>query len=316
MTTFQAKLLEWFRAGNRGTKKELELHFSVSTRTIERAIKALKGAKIPIEEAISGREKVYYLNQSHLTQKVEQLDFTDAELYALLVASEATLHPFSTFPLSHALKSAFTKLLNNTEIFAFDPIDERKHWYFEDVAKNMLNRDVFMTIIEALWKGNTLWIQYERPSGEISTRTLSPHGLAFAKGNWKLIAFCHTRREIRHFKVLRILAIECLDEPNLKEAIDLELELRYGSYKEEQDEIQIAVSAEAAKFFKEDNYHPTQQIIAENADGSLLVSYESWSFKDAIPVLFGWRHLIKVLSPPSLVKRMKEDLAALNAVYA
>ena len=309
------QFLEWLKAGNTGTKKEIAKHFSVSIKTIERAITTFKDAKVPIIEKTVNRKSVYAMAPQYLSQPVGQLQFTDAELHALLVTSEAVLHPFGSLPFTKDLQTAFTKLLENSEYFLFDPNDERKHWYFEDVAKNIIQQDIFMSIVETLWKGTNLWIRYEKPDGELSERKVNPHGLAFTKGNWQLVAHCQTRKEIRHFKVLRILALKCLDEPNLIAPIDLELELRYGSYKAEQDEIQIRVSAKAAKFFKEDNYHPTQQILAENPDGSLLVSYESWSFKDAIPMLFGWRHLIKVLSPPTLVQRMKEDIEALHGLY-
>ncbi|CAA6818180.1 MAG: Unknown protein [uncultured Sulfurovum sp.] len=73
-------------------------------------------------------------------------------------------------------------------------------------------------------------------------------------------------------------------------------------------EIILEVSTEKAKFFKAKKYLPSQQILEEKEDGTLIISYTVTQEIELEELIKKWIPFLKVLSPLSLKEKIENDL--------
>ena len=78
--------------------------------------------------------------------------------------------------------------------------------------------------------------------------------------------------------------------------------------KERPLEVTLEVSAECAHFFKNKKYFPFQKVEKELKDGRIVLSCRAAKEEEILPTILHWLPHIKVVSPTSLHKRVKEVL--------
>lgn len=57
-----------------------------------------------------------------------------------------------------------------------------------------------------------LFLKYKNSIGVVSEREIEPRALFFEQGEWKFIAYCRNRKELRLFLLNRIFSLEALNE--------------------------------------------------------------------------------------------------------
>lgn len=81
----------------------------------------------------------------------------------------------------------------------------------------------------------------------------------------------------------------------------------FGLIEEAPRDITLHVSADAAHFFRESQWHSSQQITPKK-DGSLLVTFTAGGLEEIAWWVLSWGKEVKVIAPPELVELIKEQL--------
>lgn len=189
--------------------EDMARHFEVSVRTIYRDIAALGEAGVPI----TGEAGVGYslVRSYHLPPVMLTAD----EAAALFVGAEMVRH-FTDASVSGPMSSAIDKLR------AVLPPDRKEH--VERLARQTVvmrrpgataaaadpdAQPWLLAVQRGVAQRRVLRLAYRGAGKTDSTsRDVEPLGVVFYGGAWYLVAWCRLRRDVRHFRVDRILNLE------------------------------------------------------------------------------------------------------------
>ena len=144
---------------------------------------------------------------------------------------------------------------------------------------------------------------------------IKPIKIVFAEGNWYLAALTANYKANGGFKFIRINFITGFKLlPNtFQRQLEAEKFIEnfrslFQDYITPSYEVRLAVDASIARYFKVKQFFKTQRIEEEKSDGDLIVSYRINNEMELLPFIKKWLPHIRILSPDSLKKRMKEDI--------
>ncbi|AZU60044.1 helix-turn-helix transcriptional regulator [Neobacillus mesonae] len=196
-------ILRLLKTGKRMTAKQLAEELEINVRTVYRYIDALCASGVPIISD-SGHNGGYSLLHEFIKAPLFfDVDEQKALIHAASFASEAG------YPFSEVLNQAVTKLKKYTNPEQLEYIN--RHVIGFDVIQPPINSDLeslLQEIEESVAEGFTLLMKYQKGNeSSPKSRSIDPYGLVYWKGNWYVIAYCHLRRELRSFRVNRIVSI-------------------------------------------------------------------------------------------------------------
>lgn len=188
--------------------RELADKLQVSERTVQRDVAALVEAGVPVR-TVRGPAGGYRLGGGYRT-KLTGLSTREAEALAFLGLSG----PAAELGFGDSLDAARVKMLaaltsegrerveRAAARFHVDPV----RWYHTAEPTPAL-----AAVTQALWEDRRIRVRYIRRDTHTAVRTLDPHGLVLAAGNWYLMA--RRRGELRTYRVSRLVTVTVLDEP-------------------------------------------------------------------------------------------------------
>lgn len=179
--------------------------FAVSTRTIERDLRALQEAGVPIY-AVAGRHGGYAVRRDY---SLPPLAFAPREATAVV----AGLSVMTASPFAEDSRRAMDKVL------AAMPPEQR------DRARSLATRvatmaperstdpEIAEVVRSVLDEPHVVELEYcSHESSERTRRTVEPLGLITVRGGWILVGWCRLRDGVRGFLIDRILGIHATDE--------------------------------------------------------------------------------------------------------
>jgi predicted DNA-binding transcriptional regulator YafY len=181
--------------------------FNISIRTVYRDIKALCELGIPVSfEA----QKGYFVVQGYFLPPVS---FSTEEANALLL-TESLVYGFA----DRSIQTHYSNALNKVKAVLRGPQKEKLDLLNETIklqtpACFTLNFEYLSTLQNAIAGKTIIEIDYKNNKEEVSRRQAEPIGLIFYAFSWHLIAWCHTRKDYRDFRVSRILRLRNTDLP-------------------------------------------------------------------------------------------------------
>lgn len=181
--------------------------FNISIRTVYRDIKALCELGIPVSfEAQRG----YFVVQGYFLPPVS---FSTEEANALLLI-ESLVYGFA----DRSIQTHYSNALNKVKAVLRGPQKEKLELLNETIKLQTppcftLNFEYLSALQNAIAGKTIIEIDYKNNKEEVSKRQAEPIGLVFYALSWHLIAWCHTRRDYRDFKVSRILRLRNTDLP-------------------------------------------------------------------------------------------------------
>ena len=188
------------------TASELAKKFSVSSRTIYRDIRALEQAGVPI---LTEDGKGYSLMDGY---RIPPIMFTETQANALILAEQLVLKNKD---------ASFVK--DYTE--AIEKIKAVLGHTIKDKANLLADRTRFSQNINSEKNSNNLSelqfaltnfylakIEYTNEANKATTRFIEPFALLSTLENWLLVAWCHSRKEFRYFRLDRIKKLDILNE--------------------------------------------------------------------------------------------------------
>ena len=142
----------------------------------------------------------------------------------------------------------------------------------------------------------------------VTKRDVEAHSLVFYSGDWHLIGYCRLREDVRDFRASRIESAKLLDETFVRRQIDDgydpgELEI----------EVRILIDERAARWAREDLAFGF--VSEEPADGGFIFTFRVRDVPRLLPWIFSRGAAARVLSPPELVQRLREEAKALLGRY-
>ncbi len=210
------QLTNIIRARQPITAKELAQELELSVRTIYRYIDDLSATGIPIYGVAGVGYKL------HDKFELPPLNLTDKEVDALLLGVRMVCSwtsdklSESAQTLENKIEAALpNRLVNEHERVAYAP----------DLLGRTRDRENWEVIHGAVKHSNTVLIEYDSLSGNLTTRVIYPLGLFYWGGKWTVGSWCTLRESYRDFRLDRIVNIRVNHEKYQKgEVISL------GSY--------------------------------------------------------------------------------------
>ena len=285
------------QARGRQRAEDLAATFEVGKRTIYRDIQALCEAGVPV---ISTPGQGYSLLEGYF---LPPLRFTSDEALILLLGSDAMAQSFDA-EYRAAAQAASRKIAGALP----EPLREEVRslqdsirFVAEGAGDQPPVAEALRQLRRAIVGRHTIHFRYharrgQDGSGVYSSRDADPYGLVYFLGAWHLVAYCHLRRDIRHFRVERIDRLAVLPR-SFTRPPGFKLERR-----DDQDGRTLVVRAlfdptaaywvrEAPSFFT---------VGQEQRDDGLVVTLRVRNERDIVQWLLGWGGHVRVLEPESL----------------
>ena len=279
----------------------------VSEKTIRRDLDVIRDYFPDSFELVRGGEKSTY----KAVTKDAFNNFINPEFMSLMIqmfnlASKSDL--FDNFELDKNDKLILeSKIKDTTKFYEF------KNKPFE----NFKNDSVLLKELENKIKYQKyINIEYE-VDGKINKFEVKPYKIVFINENFYLA--CEIEHEKLEFAMYRLSKIKSVEDTKKTFHKNIEIEdfikdmqTPFSSYKRDYKkhmiEVVIEVDSSKAFYFKSKKYLKSQNIVKENEDKSLIVSYKITQEKEIDELIKRWIPYVKVISPISLKEKIHKEL--------
>lgn len=293
---------DMIRSGTYPNKTDLCEKIEVSPRTIARDLDMLRDLYQAPLEFDSHKNGYYYTDENFF---IKYVNLKEGELFSLTLF-DRLLEQYKNTPLEKQLKSIFKKITESLpekvqidSSFLSDEIT-----YISDPLPE-INTVIFETVMTALKTSRTLEIEhYNLNTNEKKSRLIDPYHIVCKGGSWYIIAWCHTREEVRIFSLTRITKAEIKNE-KFKTPKDFKvsdyIDPGFGIFASEKKpySIKFLCKGKLAQVAREYKWHPNQ-IETDNGDGTITVSFETTQLTTAHRLLVNLGSNAIVLEPPEL----------------
>ena len=137
----------------------------------------------------------------------------------------------------------------------------------------------------------------------VTKRDVEAHLLVFYAGDWHLIGYCRLREDVRDFRASRIESADLLDETFVRRKID-------DGYEpgDREIEVRILIDERAARWAREELAFGF--VSEEPADGGFVFTFRVRDVPRLLPWIFSRGAAARVLSPPDLMRRLRQEAKA------
>jgi len=304
------------RQGRYPNASTLAAELQVSRKTVWRDIEFMRNFfKAPIEFDRK-RNGYFYTEESYFLPAVS---LTEGELITFFIA-EKVLKQYAGTPYETVLKKAFTKIAAFLpDEVSIDLAQLDSAYSFDLGAISRVDLEIFQTLSRAVVEGEQLEMIYYSQHRNVETqRVIDPYHLANIRGDWYLIAYCHTRKEIRMFALNRIRSLEPTgeifsqpEEFSLEEYLADSLLVERG---EGAEEVVLKFTPYQARWIREKRWHSTQEL-EEAADGSLILKMKVALSDELKRWIMGFGKEVEVLAPQTLRERVAQEVGQMGKIY-
>jgi len=302
------------------TIEELTARLEVSERTVYRDIAHLEeelGIIVVRPEREAGRVGRYYLQSIYFPSLSPDKALF---IYLSLLQQRDTALALGIQEIKQALIGTLAKNRFNLKDIPLDIMESRIHIVDHTLTEPEKVSETFLKILKGLEQSKVIRIRYFKSSSQtVSDRTIQPYGLICKHHNWYLVGRCLDKLDIRIFRIDQIESVFVRSETfSYPEGFDIRecYEKSWGVFLDsEVIEAKIWFSPSVAYRLRKIKYHPSQDIVEEAEDGSVVVKYSITGITEFIGWLLQWRRSAKVLEPESLREEMSRAVKELAELY-
>ncbi len=281
-------------------------------RNMLRDLERLEQYGIQIERPDTGSKK-YCLKQAFLPK--------------LSPDSAAVLYVSTLLHRDTLLASAIDKVRDKMESNYYKGMLERARLLRERIyvlGDTLANPEQFESLLGSIFRAVSesfrVRIDYTNNEGQSSARVLEPLGLVCKRGVWYLIARQADDQGVRTFRVDQIQHLAARESEKFEYpaqfSVSEHIGASWGVFCNDPDQIvRIRFSHRVAQRVKNLHYHPSQQIAAEEADGSIILQFEVCGLIEMQSWLLQWGDQAEVLEPLSLRKDMARAAQRILQLY-
>lgn len=286
--------------------EDLAATFEVSKRTIYRDITALSEAGVPL---VAAPGQGYALVEGYF---LPPLSFDSREAIMLLLGSQVMADSFDAEYRAVA-ESAGRKIAGVLPANLRDEVAAlRESMQFVTAGVDEPTGHVLPRLRQAVLESRRVRFLYhtrlvvtDQPENE---READPYALIHMTGAWYLVAYCHLRQGIRHFRLDRVEELQLLNKRFTRPA------RAEFAWRDRTHERSITVRAifdpSVARWVLEDRYFYVTQ--SEMTRGGLLVTMRVREVQEVLRWLLGWGSAVCVLEPPELCQLISTEAEKLR----
>ena len=244
---------------------------------------------------------------------------TQGELLAFFLSVEVARRNMGG-ALEDALASAVAKIARSLPE-AVEVEMEGLRACYSFATPSCVNADdrTLLELREAINRRRAIEIFYHALSSNTrGTRTVHPHHLHHAHGDWYLLAFDRKHSSMRTFHVGRIESYRLLDEFFVRDAGFDSTQWNRAAFITEMTgapcEIAIRFDAHQARYVRERIFHETQTL-EEQSDRGVLLRFLSGGLGEVQRWVLQYGAHAEVLSPPELRQTVQEEIRRMTQVY-
>ena len=277
------QMLRMFMEKEQVASTWLSKYFHTTPRTIQRDILLLKESGFPLHEVHKGVHQM----RKDLVKNLEVFD--DTEL-ALVVALKNMVGQLG-MPFKQAADGVLDRLYDcMTTMPVFVKIDDAV-----PLDGALLNK-----IVRAIREKKQVGFQYTAGKGSHPVQ-MEPYRIAYFNGFWYLIGNEPATGILKRYALDRIEAFKLLKSgfKSIPEGLDDVLQQSANIWFADQQHLKITVliDARVSHYFKRRRMYPTQEIIEERPDGSLVVTFQVGQFEAIRSFLKSWIPNVMILEP-------------------
>lgn len=279
--------------------------FSISTRTVSRYIRVLEDAGVPIIYE-SGRDGGISLYDDFTLDKTF---FSEAETLRIkdaLAKTEQEYDDKANSAISEKLDAINASRLRDS--FAIN----QDEWYIDcEYEQAELLRPKIKTIAQAIRNTKAIELKYVDSHGYESYRTVEPYTLVFKMGTWYLYAMCKLRGDFRLFKLSRIKYIRLTSKSFAKGDSRLIEKIGLEFY----NEVYVDVEFEFFPGVREQVVDWLGVSAIKEQNTKLYAMTEAPLTDELYKKLLSFGSSIRVISPPDLAEKLREEARLMLNVY-
>jgi len=288
------KVLKAFLERETVTTPLLAKLLGVDVRTIQRDLKALKDAGLPIHEEKKG---TYSLKKDLI--KYGDLSLFDESELALIVALKDLVSQLGA-PFERAAEDILSRLC---EYSACRPV------YVRIEGGINLSTKIMNKLVDTIQMGRQVYFSYKKD--EPHDVIAHPYRVAYFNGVWYLVARDTKDNIIKKYALDKISDIKRLKErakgipADLDEILSSSVNIWFE--KDRTTEVVIEVDAQWSHYFIRRDILPLQEILEKRDDGSLTVRFLACSDEEIVMCLKPWLPHVRVVNPKDVRNQLVNE---------
>src|SRR6478752_3173831 len=296
--------------------QKIATELEVSAKTIQRDIDFMRyRLGLPID--YHPREFGFFYTEA--VTGFPNIEVSEGEITALLVAQKA-LAQYKGTPFEGTLQSAFRKLtdgLKDRVSFSWHDLEDAIS--FRSAGASVADLELFETVSKGVLRCVELEFEYRKlKSSGYELRRARPYHLGCLENQWYLFAEDLERRQLRTFALPRMRRVK-LTNKGFRRPADFSIaEVLRGSFgvhsAGKKQRIRIEFDPFAARLVAERKWHESQRV-REHKDGSIILQLELGGLEEIERWILSWGRHARVLSPKTLVERLRDEVRKLSAFY-
>jgi predicted DNA-binding transcriptional regulator YafY len=306
-----AIVLELQRHGVRRAE-DLAATFEISKRTVYRDVEALAESGVPV---VSTPGQGYSLIEGFFLPPVA---FSKDEATMLLLGADAMRGIFDR-GWRAAAESAAAKIeavLPDAQRIDVRALKAAFRFVSSYAGSNEAN-DTLLLLRRALIECRVVRFRYHARFADASaseqSRDVDPYALAYVERAWYLSAFDHRHGDVRRFRLDRIMDASLTDAQFIRPNIDT-LTTDITPADSRSVEVVAVFAQSAARWVNESRSF--FQTASEDSPEGLRVTFRARHEDELLQYLLQWGGAVRVISPPSLRRKLADEARALLSQHA
>lgn len=290
------------------SREYLAERFSVSVRTVSRYLGVLADAGVPIVSETGPNGGISLADDYILDKTV----FSEAETLRIKDALKKTADDYGD-KINLSLAEKIDGLEKSREHDNYSV--KQDDLYIDcDYAQAELLRPKIKTLSRAIDLLREVDITYIDARGSVSYRTIQPYTLVFKEGAWYVYAMCRLRGDFRLFKLSRINDLRLTSKSFVKTESKLVEKLGLEYYNDVYVDLEFELFPASPVTESVTDWLGVSAITER---GTKLVARAEVPLSDTLyKRLLSYGSSIKVLNPPELKEKLKEEARLMTSVYA
>jgi predicted DNA-binding transcriptional regulator YafY len=287
--------------------EDLAERFEISKRTVYRDMQALSESGVPV---VSVPGQGYSLVEGYF---LPPLSFSSDEALMLLLGGDFMAQNFDA-DYRMAANTAVSKIEAVLDPKLRDEVNYLQRSLVFVATPSSRAAEMLPRIRRAIIQRHVVRFEYhsriaDDVGGSKTTRAANPYALLHVLNQWYMIAYCHLRHDIRHFRVDRIERLE-LERETYQRPDNFELQ-------REQSPRTVTIRAlfdeDVGRWVREEQAFYLVHL--EEHDEGWLVTFKVRREEELFQWLLGWGAHVRVLEPESLRQRLVNEAQALLSKY-
>ncbi|MEQ1792974.1 MAG: WYL domain-containing transcriptional regulator [Nitrospira sp.] len=303
------------------TRADLEEEFQIARRHIYDYLQEIEQLGYVFVEHEGGGERVWRIEGGY--QGIKPEPATASELMALYLAKSHLAYlagtPFmdDLDSLSRKIEAGLpAKTANKIEqmVQVFLPVQRPQRSYAKQ--RKVLAELQKALLFQRMVKITHRTLGYPKPV----IHEVEPYGLQLFDYGLYLVGYSNRAKDFRRFAVERIQSttVDMSIEPfplRPEYAARAKSRKGFGLIEDEVMDVRVQFSRDVADYFKERQWHPTQQVKTLKS-GDVIVSFQAGGIDEIVSWMLSWGAYAQVLGPPELINAVRTQLVSAQKLYA